>query len=38
MTARAPARTKAGSGVLHFRDLGPLVVDRADEPVPLVGR
>ena len=37
MTARTPARTKAGSGVLHFRDLGPLVVDRADEPVPLVG-
>ena len=37
MTARTPARTKASSGVLHFRDLGPLVVDRADEPVPLVG-
>src|SRR6478672_3227521 len=37
MTARTPARTKAGSGVLRFRDLGPLVVDRADEPVPLVG-
>ena len=37
MTARTPARTKAGSGVLHFRDLGPLAVDRDDEPVPLVG-
>ena len=37
MTARAPARTKAGSGVLRFRDLGPLVVDRDGEPVPLGG-
>jgi len=37
MTARTPARTKAGSGVLHFRDLGPLAVDRDGEPIPLVG-
>src|SRR5690349_19771497 len=37
MTARTPARTKAAAGVPRFRDLGPLVVERDDEAVPLVG-
>lgn len=37
MTARTPARAKTAAGVLHFRDLGPLAVERDDQPVPLVG-
>ena len=37
MQARTGARPRAGAAVLHFRDLGPLAVDRDDQPVPLGG-